>query len=59
MNRTSIALSVTFVAAILVGVVQAQMGPPGPAPELKKLDFMSGDWSAEGTSGARNARRKV
>jgi hypothetical protein len=49
MNRTSIALSVTFVAAILVGVVQAQMGPPGPAPELKKLDFMSGDWSAEGT----------
>ncbi|PYV79431.1 MAG: hypothetical protein DMG93_20840 [Acidobacteria bacterium] len=49
MSRTSIALSVTFLATVLVGSVQAQMGPPAPAPELKKLDFMAGDWSAEGT----------
>jgi hypothetical protein len=26
------------------------MGPPTPAPELKKLDFLAGDWTAEGTS---------
>jgi Protein of unknown function (DUF1579) len=29
--------------------LQAQMGPPRPAPELKKLDFMTGDWASEGT----------
>ena len=49
MSRTSIAFSVTFLLAGLVGSVQAQVGPPAPAPELKKLDFMSGDWSVEGT----------
>ena len=53
MSRTSIALSVTFLATVLVGSVQAQMGPPAPAPELKKLDFMAGDWSAEGTINSR------
>jgi hypothetical protein len=49
MSRSSIALSVTFLAAMLVGSVQAQTEPSGPAAELKKLDFMSGDWTAEGT----------
>ena len=43
-----------FACAILLIIIcavslQAQMGPPTPAPELKKLDFMSGDWTAEGT----------
>lgn len=49
MRRTSIALSVGFLMLLVVGSIQAQMAPPSPAPELKKLDFMSGDWSAEGT----------
>lgn len=34
-----------FLAALSV---QAQMGPPTPAPELKKLDFLVGDWTVEG-----------
>ncbi|HKW19538.1 MAG TPA: DUF1579 family protein [Terriglobales bacterium] len=36
--------------ALFVGTsAYAQMGTPAPAPELKKLDFMTGNWSAEGT----------
>ncbi len=42
-----------FRIALLVtaasGVVYAQMEMPTPAPELKKLDFLAGDWTAEGT----------
>jgi hypothetical protein len=49
MSRRSIALCVGFVAIFTVASLQAQMGPPAPAPELKKLDFMAGDWTAEGT----------
>jgi Protein of unknown function (DUF1579) len=39
------------VSALLfvAGSLQAQMGPPSPAPELKKAEFMRGDWMAEGT----------
>jgi hypothetical protein len=36
----------TFLAALSM---QAQMGPATPAPELKKLDFLAGDWTDEGT----------
>ena len=36
-----------FVAAI--SPAQAQMGPPTPAAELKKLEMFAGDWTAEGT----------
>lgn len=53
MRSTSITLSVAFLAIVAVGSVQAQMAPPGPAPELKKLDFMSGNWTSEGTINAR------
>jgi Protein of unknown function (DUF1579) len=42
---TQCALLILIAAASL----QAQMGPPAPAPELKKLDFLTGDWTAEGT----------
>lgn len=36
--------------AIFAGTsAYAQTGPPTPAPELKKLDFMTGNWTAEGT----------
>jgi Protein of unknown function (DUF1579) len=38
-----------FVALLAVASISAQMAPQTPAPELKKLEFMSGDWSAEGT----------
>lgn len=27
----------------------AQMGPPSPAPELKKLDYFTGNWSTDAT----------
>ena len=49
MRRTSFALSVTLLAVIAAGCIQAQMAPPPPAPELKKLDFMLGNWTADGT----------
>ncbi|HEY4054551.1 MAG TPA: DUF1579 family protein [Terriglobales bacterium] len=49
MSRRSIALCIGFLATFTVASLQAQMGPPAPAPELKKLDFMAGDWTAEGT----------
>lgn len=48
MRRISIALCLGFLALFAVGSIQAQMMAP-PAPELKKLDFMSGNWTAEGT----------
>ena len=46
-----------LLATVCVGIftllaalsMQAQMGPATPAPELKKLDFMTGTWTAEGT----------
>lgn len=37
----------TLLAAVCMQA-QAQMGPTTPAPELKKLDFMAGDWTSEG-----------
>jgi hypothetical protein len=33
---------------LLAALVSAQTAPPQPAPELKKLDFLTGNWSAEG-----------
>lgn len=52
MSRLSVALCTAVLAIIAATSVQAQMGPPTPAPELKNLDFMSGDWTAEGTTNA-------
>ena len=49
MSHRSIVLGVGFLAIFTIASLQAQMGPPTPAPELKKLDFMAGDWTAEGT----------
>jgi len=48
MNRTTtmalpLILILTSVAAI------AQMGAPTPAPELKKLDYFTGNWTSEAT----------
>lgn len=36
-------------ALVFTTQLSAQMGTPTPAPELKKLDFMAGDWIADGT----------
>jgi Protein of unknown function (DUF1579) len=49
MSRLSIALCTTVLALMAATSVDAQMGIPSPAPELKKLDFMAGDWTGEGT----------
>jgi hypothetical protein len=45
MKRSSIILIATVLVA---AVAVAQMGPPKPAPELKKLDYFSGTWTSEG-----------
>jgi hypothetical protein len=49
MKRLTLLACAAFIVLITAISVQAQMGPPTPAPELKKLDFMTGDWTAEGT----------
>jgi Protein of unknown function (DUF1579) len=49
MKRVLIATCL-FLVTVLAGTsALAQMGMPAPAPELKKLDFLSGNWAAEGT----------
>src|SRR5690348_4458145 len=55
MKRSLFVVGLLF-AGIVVSSVYAQMGPPTPAPELKKLEMFAGDWTAEGTmSGAPGA----
>ncbi len=45
MRRSSAILVATL---LLTAVAFAQMGPPKPAPELKKLDYFLGTWTSEG-----------
>src|SRR5436309_2929865 len=49
MKRLSAAILFVLLTLVLASSAYAQMGPPTPAPELKKLDFMAGDWTTEGT----------
>ncbi len=49
MKHFSTALFFVLIASFAATSAYAQMGPPTPAPELKKLDFMTGDWNIEGT----------
>jgi len=49
MRRVSVSLCVAVFALVAAMSAQAQMGPSTPAPELKKLDFMAGNWASEGT----------
>jgi hypothetical protein len=49
MRRVSVFLYLCIFALLATISSQAQTGPPTPAPELKQLDFLSGDWTAEGT----------
>ena len=44
-----ISLGLFFAILFATASLYAQMGPPTPGPELKKLDFMAGDWTAAGT----------
>jgi len=41
-------LSTIVVTLLLAAVAFAQMGPPKPGPELKKLDYFVGNWTSEG-----------
>lgn len=52
MRRLSATVCAGIFTLLAAVCMQAQMGPAAPAPELKKLDFMAGDWTAEGTINA-------
>jgi len=47
MQLTKIALA--LIIALSAAVTMAQMTPPTPAPELKKLDYFTGNWTSEAT----------
>lgn len=58
------ALRSVYVAMLLLvsaAFVQSQMAPPSPAPELKKLDFLAGNWNddADIKSGPMGAGGKM
>src|SRR5258708_40285763 len=48
MKRCSLA-AMFFVALFAASSSSAQVGSPTPAPELKTLDLLAGDWTTEGT----------
>ncbi|HUJ95029.1 MAG TPA: DUF1579 family protein [Terriglobales bacterium] len=50
MRRTTGATVFLGLTVFILASLNAQVGPPTPAPELKKLDFMAGDWTSEGTA---------
>jgi Protein of unknown function (DUF1579) len=49
MKPLSLLVYATSVVIITAVSLQAQMGPPTPAPETKKLELLAGDWTAQGT----------
>lgn len=50
MRRTRLTLGLMIVLTSAVAV--AQMAPPTPAPELKKLDYLIGNWTIDATIGS-------
>jgi hypothetical protein len=48
MNRISLATCSGLLLLLATVSAGAQMGMPTPAPELKKLDFLAGDWTSTG-----------
>ncbi len=50
MTRSSVGMCVVLLVLLTAVSLQAQMGPPTPSPELKKVEFMAGDWTGEGTA---------
>ena len=49
MRRLLLGVLSAFACLLTTSSLYAQMGAPTPAPELKKLDFLAGDWTTEGT----------
>ena len=49
MKRLQMVWALVALCAVGISAAYAQMGPPTPAPELKKLEMFAGDWNAEGT----------
>ena len=49
MGRSLTVAAFLAISFVVVNSAYAQMGPPTPAPELKKLEMLAGDWTAEGT----------
>jgi len=50
MQRNTFALG--LIVVLMSAVAVAQMAPPSPAPELKKLDYFTGDWTIEANIGS-------
>jgi hypothetical protein len=48
MKSAMIAFAAPLVALLLLATASAQMEPPKPAPEIKKLDMFAGTWNLEG-----------
>ena len=49
MRRVSLAV-LLMCCALLTAVSMQGQAPPPPAPELQKLDFLTGHWTVEGTA---------
>ena len=49
MRRALFGAALVVLFGVVVNSAYAQMEPPTPAPELKKLEMFAGDWTAEGT----------
>jgi hypothetical protein len=49
MKRAALAFCFAIAIVLTTTQLEAQMAPATPAPELKKLDFMAGDRTDEGT----------
>ena len=49
MRRLLLGVLSAFACLLTASSLYAQTGAPAPAPELKKLDFLAGDWTTEGT----------
>ena len=50
--KTLVTIALGFILLITAAGASAQMSPPTPAPELKKLDYFSGSWTTDATIGA-------
>lgn len=48
MNRISLATCCGLLLLLAMVPASAQMGMPTPAPALKKLDFLAGEWTSTG-----------
>lgn len=49
--KRSLSIAVGLLVILAATAAMAQMAPPTPAPELKKLDYFAGTWNIEATIG--------